>query len=61
MMVTVGDSVQENFAETKSSTDSLSSPGLSVDAEAITNKVPFICLNKIEPRGSLETTASFVT
>jgi concentrative nucleoside transporter, CNT family len=51
-MVSVGDPVQENIAEKKSSTDSLSNeergiPCLSGDAEAISNNVSIIGLNKI--------------
>jgi CNT family concentrative nucleoside transporter len=51
-MVSIGDPVQENIAEKKSSTDSLSKvergiPRLSGDAEAISNNA--IDLNKIEP------------
>lgn len=51
-MVSICDPVQENIAENKSSTDSLSKvergiPRISGDAEAITNNV--IDLSKIEP------------
>src|SRR5882762_1735930 len=54
-MVSVGEPVQENIAEKKSSTDSLSNeeqgiPRLSGDAEAVSNNdVSIIGLNKIAP------------